>query len=261
MSDYVDSFYSLDSDVGSWTNEFVSELSSVGVECIYTKLTEGIDENGCIVVLDKESFIKSCKSNGVTSVFVKSEFIDIDESLRKWLWNELEGELKRSDYASMFPDISEKAISRFYSEHAELIKETKDACRSPSRQEVFYFDGNAVIVCGARSETYELFLDKLINFVEIFSDEISSELILKEDENESILAEIRKELLSDKTFISLKGLRKRCFYVEEKYKDKIPKSRRVAKPDKSSPYMDEMLVNFVQEISDRIEIAKVLSIS
>ena len=260
MSDYVDSFYSLDSDVESWSNEFVSQLSSIGVECIYTKVTEGIDEIGCIVVLDKESFLKSCKSNGVTSVFVKNEFIDIDESLRNWLWNELGGELEGSGYVS-FSDISEKAISRFYSDYSELIKETKDACRSLSRQEVFYFDGNAVIVCGARSETYELFLDKLIDFVENYSNEIKSELIFKEDENESILAEIRKDLLGDKTFVSLKGLRKRCFYVEEKYKDKIPKSRHLAKPDKTSPYMDETLINFVQEISDRIEIAKVLSIS
>lgn len=242
--DYVDSLVRLHSNVEEWTSNAVSALSARGIVALPVKFAENIEEYNFVVVLELEQFLEYCKLNNKPTVFIHGVSAAIQESVHLYI---LRADIDESDLPAV--------ISEFCTTHADSLARTTTACPHFRRQEIFVTDNGSIVLTGAMSEAYEEFLDGLEAFCEHVKDKHEEEEIRREERNEEILSSLATELLADEKFKSIRGKRKRCLYVESAYRDRIPSCRTVKRPDANSDPMNSLLVDLIEQVTDRIDLA------
>lgn len=65
--------------------------------------------------------------------------------------------------------------------------------------------------------------------------------------------------MKDPAFIAIRGKRKRCVYVQNKYGDSFFNTGSFRRPDANSAYMDYDLVALVEKVSDEIAVESYVS--
>src|SRR5690606_38950921 len=121
-----------------------------------------------------------------------------------------------------------------------------------------------LVTTGVCSKSFDDLMDAIDEFCENLEEKQNS---LQNEEYSmylEILKKIEEELKVDADFNALRGKRKRCVYVEEKYSEVLPsledfpfaKRVRLLKPDPYSDYMNADIVSMVQRLTDEIELLK-----
>lgn len=71
-----------------------------------------------------------------------------------------------------------------------------------------------------------------------------------------VASRVADDLIKDPAFAAIRGKRKRCVYVQDKYGGRLPKSTHVRRVDANWGHMDTYLVDLVERVSDRLEVLK-----
>lgn len=239
--DYVDSFERGHFDVDVWLGSVLEEIRSKSIQIIDCK--SFIEpENECIVVLSISEFLKLCTSIDQKAIFVYKENSLIDENIRLRIENACE-EADDLDFL----------IKAFREEHSKILAQAELLCSEHRHVQIFFSFNRIVVFAGAISETYEELLDAVDIFCEEIEDKRHMAKDLKDREDEEALIKLSDELFRDPEFSSLRGKRKRCVYVLEKYAEKVPCSNRFRRPDAYSDLFEKNIVDLVERVSDRLE--------
>ncbi len=241
---YVDSFERVHFDVKIWLDSALEEIRLQKIQIIECKkFIEPEDES--IVVLSLSEFIKICRSIDQKAIFLYKENSLIEEGIRQRIKNACE-ETDGLDFL----------IQAFKEECSEIFSQAELVCSECCHLQIFFSFGRIIVVAGVINETYE----ELMDAVDIFCDEIEVKRQvakeLKDREDEEKLLELSDELFRDSEFSSLRGKRKRCVYVLERYADRIPESNYFRRPDAYSDLFEKNIVDLVERVSDRLEALK-----
>jgi hypothetical protein len=245
--DYVDTLEKIYSDVGQWSSKFAEELSDVGVLVLDSLCVVGHEEKCGIIVLRPKEFLEYCNQNKKSTAFALNTRSSVDEDI----------ELYNSRACDADDDLRQ-SIELFNSKYSAIKTKTLDTCPCWRRSEIFVIDNGLIVLTGVVSEVYEEFLDSLTEFSEQLNADKEEALIAQIESCEKVLEVLAEKLIEDQEFRSIRGKRKRCLYVENKYGDRIPDSTYLKRVDANSNPMNSHLVGLVERVSDRIEIGSSL---
>ncbi len=238
---------SIQSNIEEWFADFSLNLEDLKIHTISAKDVVDLEEHHGIVVLSANDFQSYCKSYGINVVIVRKIPSDVHEYVQLYIESSTDDENV------------DCSVKSFDEEYSSLIKNVSIQCGKWRRCEIFTVSSGVVFLTGVYSEVFEEFLDVLEEFCEKLKLEKMNSDEIENKKREQKINSLIEELLSDEEFRAIRGKRKRCLYVEEKYGDKIPKGGYVKKPDAKSDYMNATLVDLVLKATDRIEIQKSLS--
>lgn len=232
-------FEEIDSDVDTWgahwKNKF-EEHGTIVAECfIYT---EGLTS----VSIDPRDFFRICKTTGQTVIFLHRLESDIDALISRTM--ETKTDESGEDLA--------KLNKLFRNECSQVICQAKAQCPFHYDAEFFVWHQGGAIKTGVRSLAY----DRLVTALEEFCENVEARREVEENiQHQAVLREmelIADELKLDEVFLGIRGKRKRCVYVEQKYGPRFGKAVFFRRPDPSSEMMNSDIVALVERVSDEM---------
>jgi hypothetical protein len=146
----------------------------------------------------------------------------------------------------------EIVVQRFVSEHKDVVERFRTIAREAIAIEIFFIkEGTCFIYHHTPDEVLEL-----ESAIDVYSGELNAIAEAEEErrsrEEEKLMTRLKNELMKDGTFKTLRGLRKRCVYIQEKYGSEVPRSVYLERPDKGSDMMDANIVRLARRVSDTL---------
>ncbi|BFI94986.1 MAG: hypothetical protein RSP_04960 [Rhodanobacter sp.] len=241
----LDSHERYNGDVQDWVDEETQALKAAGV--VIVECTDFIQEHSSCVILPTEGFRDFIKATAQPLVFLYRGDCDVSARIK-----------------SMIEDVCEEGedpalmVRAFETQHALLVKRAKAVCATHFYAELNVLHQGGFVLAGVLAQAYEDLLAALQAFCESAEDrraEAKEEKILQDEETLEVLAD---ELMKDPAFSAIRGKRKRCVYVSDKYGLRVPRHHRgeLRRVDQTCDPMDSNLVSLVERVSDRLELLK-----
>jgi hypothetical protein len=193
-------------------------------------------------MLDRSAFIKACESLKPAVVFIHREYSLLEEQL--------------VDMVSEITDIQthrDTLQQDFLAKEAELMVRAQRTCSQYSHLQCFFTSGASVVAMACEVGDYQDFTEALDRFEQAVdeAEEIASSL--DQARLNSEMRRISEAVSMDQGFISLRGKRKRAMYVLKHYRQEIPESSYMERPDQGSDPIDRNVVMVARKAADILE--------
>jgi hypothetical protein len=241
----LDLFGRYKGNVDEWAEEWMGTLSGLGMEVV--DVEDMVQEDAHFVFMEPAQFQRFCIATGQRAVFHMRGEVVVDEQIRSVLEKLCEdGE---------DPTLMAKS---FETHQSLLVKRARQHCPNHFYAEFSVLHQGAFISCGVLCEAYDLMMDALAAFCESADERREEAKQARLDRDAETLERLADELLVDPEFAKIRGRRKRCVYVLERYGTRVPKSphgelRRI---DAHHDPFDFNLAALVERVSDRLELSK-----
>ncbi len=193
-------------------------------------------------MLDHLAFIKACESLKPTVVFIHREHSLLEEQL--------------ADMVSEITDIQPQrdALQRdFLTKEAELMARAQKTCPEYSHLQCFFTSGASLVAMACEVGDYQDFTEALDRFEQAVDEAEVIALSLDQARLNSEMRRISEVVSMDQGFISLRGKRKRAMYVLKHYRQEIPESPYLERPDQGSDPIDRNVVMVARKAADILE--------
>lgn len=241
----LDAYERFNGNVSAWVEEETQALKAAGIQVI--ECADLVQEHASAVILPTEGFLPFIKATGQPVVFLYRGECDVPARIQSMIEEVCEtGE----DPALM--------VRAFESQQTLLVKRAKAACPEHFYAELTVLHQGGFVAAGVVAQAYEDLLEALQSFCESAEDRRAeakeAQLLLDEE----TLDELAEELMKDSAFAAIRGKRKRCVYVSDKYGLRVPRHPRgeLRRVDQTCDPMDANLVGLVERVSDRLELLK-----
>jgi hypothetical protein len=232
-------------DVNEWASEWMGLLT--GKDLAVVEVEDLIQEDAHCVFLEPEQFLSFCQATGQRAVFHILGEADVDGQIRSTVEKLCEDE---EDPALL--------IKAFETNHVLIVKRARLQCPEHFYAEFFVLHQGAFVTTGVLCEAYDALIEALATFAESADDRREEAKQARLEQDAETLEHLADELLIDPEFAKIRGRRKRCVYVMEKYGDRVPKSARgeLRRVDANHDPVDANLASLVERVSDRLELSK-----
>jgi hypothetical protein len=239
----VDAYQPSSGDVNAWVDERTLALDAAGIQVI--ECVDLFQEHASTVVLATKAFHAFCKGTAQQVVFLYRGKCDVPARIQSAI-----DELCKEGQETT------RMLRAFKSQHEPLIEQAKAVCPTHFYAEFTLMHHGGFVSCGVFAQAYVDLLTALEEFGEIEEgrQEEARESQLARDAE--ALEQLADELMKDPGFAALRGKRKRCAYVAERYGLRVPSHRSggLKYVDRHSNYMDANLVSLVERVSDRLAV-------
>ena len=193
-------------------------------------------------MLDREAFIKACESLKPAVVFIYREHSLLEEQL--------------ADLVSEITDVqaeADKLRQEFLSTEAEVMARVRKSCPDYSHLQCFFTSGALLVAMACEVGDYQDFTEALDRFEQAAdeSEEMASSLDQARLKGE--MRNVSEAVSKDQGFICLRRKRKRAMYVLKHYRQEIPKSPYVERPDQGSDPIDRNVVLVARQAADILD--------
>lgn len=207
------------------------------VEC--TSISIGAS---AVAMLDRGTFIKACESLRPAVVFSHRERSLLEEQI--------------ADMISEITDLESQRDSLrqdFLSKEAGIVARARKTCPEYSHLRCFFTSGSAIVAMACEVGDYQDFTEALDRFEQAAdeSEEMASSLDQARLKGE--MRNVSEAVSKDQGFICLRGKRKRAMYVLKHYRQEIPKSPYVERPDQGSDPIDRNVVLVARQAADILD--------
>lgn len=224
---YIESFESTDEHIPELIQRMVDSTTAEGVPVV--DCLDVIPKSPNAVVLNEDQFLLFLRAAKPLVAFVYRVHIDVQEAIDDKFDEDLDEDRRLRD--------------KFVNIRSDTIKETSEKCEGISHFKIFALFQSHIVSCNYISSAYL----RLMSELESFHDGVDKEV---EAARSAAFDRLSQELLKDPEFAAIRGKRKRCVYVANKYGDKVFFSGYLARPDARSEPMDRDLVDLVEHVSD-----------
>lgn len=236
-------FENLDADVNIWGDHWREQLAAIGVTVV-----EGFDRNSgpASISTSPGDFLSICTATGQKVAFLYRYESNVD----RWVEAIIAKEVGEED------DDLAGLIQSFRGEFAAIVDRAKAQCPTHFDAEFFVWHQGGTVSTGVRSVAHDNLTDALEAFCENVDERREA---AKAAQRATVVLEMQRiagELKVDPKFQAIRGKRKRCVYVEEKYGDCFGKAKGRRRPDPYSEYMNADIVNLVERVSDEIDVKR-----
>lgn len=241
----LNAYERLNADVNAWVEETRGELTAIGIRVI--ECADLVQENPNAVILPTEGFQPFCEVTDQRVVFLYRSECDVPARIQSMIEEVCEtGE----DPALM--------VRAFENQHTSLVERANAVCPKHFYAELTVLHQGGFVSTGVVCQAYEDLLTALQSFCQSAEDRRDEGKEAQAALDEDTLEELCNELMQDSGFAAVRGKRKRCVYVTEKYGLRVPRSptgelRRV---DQTCDPKDANLVSLVERVSDRLELRR-----
>ena len=221
------------------------EMLMKALVTIPTQIIEGNSVStgsSAVAMLDREAFIKACESLKPAVVFIYREHSLLEEQL--------------ADLVSEITDVqaeADKLQQEFLSREAEVVARARKSCPDYSHLQCFFTSGALLVAMACEVGDYQDFTEALDRFEQAAdeAEEIASSL--DQARLNSEMKKVAETVSKDQGFISLRGKRKRAMYVLKHYRQGIPESPYLERPDQGSEPIDRNVVLVARQAADILE--------
>ena len=239
----LDAFGRYKGNVDEWADEQAGALTALGFVVIDAE--DMVQEDAHFVFLGPEQFQEFCTATGQRVVFHMCGEVNVDGTIRSVIEKLCED---NEDPVLL--------IKAFEAQNALLLKRARSHCAEHFYAEFSVLHQGAFISSGVLCESHDQLMEALAAFCDSADDRREEAKQARLEQDAETLERLANELLMDPEFSKIRGRRKRCVYVLEKYGDRVPKSphgeiRRVDAGD-----YDGNLAALVERVSDRLELSK-----
>jgi hypothetical protein len=232
-------------DVNAWAVELSSTFRAKGILIIET--SDLVQENASVVILPTDGFLSFCEATRQPVVFLYKSKFDFNVRIQSTIADICETE-----------EDPTLLIRAFETQNALIVKRARTLCPSHFFAEMFVLHQGSFVTAGVLSQPFEDLMNALVTFCESAEDRRAEAKEAQEAMNVDTLEQLAKELMVDPDFVAIRGKRKRCVYVNEKYGLRVPRSVRgeMRRVDQNSDPMDANLVSLVEGVTDRLDLAR-----
>lgn len=241
----LDAFGHCKGNVDEWSDEWTNNFTRLSIEVV--DVEEMVQDDAHFVFMEPEQFQRFCQATGQRAVFRMLGECNVDEQIRSIIEKFCEDS---EDPALM--------LRSFETHHSQLVKRAKTNCIKHFYAEFSIIHQGAFISSGVVSEAYDQMMHALCAFCESADDRREEAKQARLEQDTQMLERLADELLVDRGFASIRGRRKRCVYVQEKYGPLVPRSARgeLQRVDAQHDPFDANLAALVERVSDRLELSK-----
>lgn len=236
----VTSYLRIEESVGACLEALTTALIAIPTQIIEcTSISAGTSPRA---MLDPLAFIKACESLKPAVVFIHREHSLLEEQL--------------ADMVSEITDIQNQRDTLqqdFLAKEAELMTRAQRTCPEYSHLQCFFTSGASLVAMACEVGDYQDFTEALDRFEQAAdeAEEIASSL--DQARLNSEMRKISEAVSMDEGFISLRGKRKRAMYVLKHYRQEIPESPYMERPDQGSDPIDRNVVLIARQAADILE--------
>lgn len=239
----LDAYERFNGNVNVWVEEETQKLKAAGTSVV--ECADLVQEHASAIILPTDGFHPFIQATGQTVVFLYRGVCDVTARIQ-----------------SMIEDVGETGedpafmVRAFESQQMLLVKRAKAACPEHFYAELTVLHQGGFVSAGVVAKAYEDLVRALQTFCESAEDrrvEAKEAQLLLDEETLDALA---GELMKDAVFASIRGKRKRCVYVADKYGLRVPRHQcgELRRVDQTCDPMDSNLVGLVERVSDRLEL-------
>ncbi|GLQ87251.1 hypothetical protein [Dyella flagellata] len=239
----LDAFGRYKGNVDEWADEQSRTLTGLGFVIIDAE--DMIQEDAHFVFLEPGQFQAFCTASGQNAVFQMRGEVDVDGTIRSVIQKLCED---NEDPVLL--------IKTFEVQNALLLKRARSHCHEHFYAEFSVLHQGAFISCGVLCESHDQLMEALAAFCDSADDRREEAKQVRLEQDAETLERLADELLVDPEFAKIRGRRKRCVYVLEKYGDRVPKSARGEIRRVDAGDYDGNLAALVERVSDRLELSK-----
>lgn len=240
---HFDTFERTDTDSEVWVSRLRKNLTAQGISVI--ECADLIQQEPQFVVLPPEGFEAFCRTAGLQAVFLYRGAYDITDLIRSTLAEDCDWAMDQ-----------DALCTEFLMANQAIVNAAQTACPTHFYAELFVLYQGAFIATGCMAAPFEVLVEALNAFCIKASDRHQG---MEQHELERVdeeLDRLEEMLINDPQFAAIRGRRKRCLYVEEKYGSRIPHSGSLNRVDRNSDPVDVNLARLVERASDRLELRK-----
>lgn len=241
----LDAYERFNADINTWVEKQRGELDAAGIKVI--ECADLIQENPNAVILPTKGFQPFCAATDQHVVFLYRGECDVSARIQAVIAEVCEDS---EDSAPM--------IRAFEIEHALLMKRAEQVCRTHFYAEFTVLHQGGFVSAGVVCQAYEDLLEALQTFCKHAEDRRAEAKEAQLSQDEEALEQLAEELSKDSNFAAIRGKRKRCVYVKDRYGLRVPRSPKgdLRRVDQTCDPMDANLVSLVERISDRLELLR-----
>lgn len=241
----LDAHERFNGDVKAWVDEETHALKAAGVAVI--ECADLVQEHASAVILSTEGFRDFIKATAQPAVFLYRGECDVATRIQSMIGDVCE---EGEDPALM--------VRAFENQYALLVKRAKATCPTQFHAELTVLHQGGFVAAGVLAQSYEDLLVALQEFCENAEDRRAEAKAAQLEQDEDTLDAMAEELLKDPAFAAIRGKRKRCVYVADKYGLRVPRHHKgeLRRVDQTCDPMDSNLVGLVERVSDRLELLK-----
>jgi len=241
----LDAYERFNGDVNAWVDEETQALKSAGITVI--ECADLVQEHASAVIVPTEGYLPFLKATSQPVVFLYRGGCNVAVRIQSMIEDVCE------------PDEDPELMVRaFENQQTLLVKRAKAACPDHFYAEFTVLHQGGFVATGVVAQAYEDLLVALQEFCESAEDRRAEAKVAQLLLDEEALEALADELMKDPTFASIRGKRKRCVYVTDTYRLRVPRHPRgeLRRVDQTCDPMDANLVGLVERVSDRLEILK-----
>ncbi|MGY2135853.1 hypothetical protein ACW9I8_04450 [Pseudomonas reactans] len=236
----VTSYMRIEESVDAWLEPLTSVLTTIPTQIIEcTSIATGTNP---VAMLDRSTFLKACQSLKPAVVFIHKEHSLLEEQL--------------AYVASQITDVEphRDALEQdFLTKESDVMTKARNTCLEYSSVQCFFTSGGVLITTGCEVGDYQDFTEALDRFKDTADEAIEMESSLDQIKLNNEMKKIAEVISRDQDFISIRGRRKRAIYVLKRYRQEIPESPYVERPDQGSDPIDRNIVLVARQAADILE--------
>ena len=234
----VDEF---EGNVNDWASHWRTVLESKGITVI-----EGFNQTikGSSISVLPADFLTLCCQSSQKFVFLYRIESHIDNQITASITHEL------GEHGEDLPTL----INVFSNMNAKEVACAKLHCPTHHDAEFLLWHQGGAILTGVRSGSFDNLMQAIEDFCESVEDRRQATVTEQQAKDLMTLERIASELKGDAIFLSIRGKRKRCVYVQSKYGDRIGEGKFLRRPDPSSELMNADIVALVEKVSDEVDL-------
>ena len=242
----LDAFVRVNGDVDRWVDEISTKLGSINAQLV--ECDDVVQEQPCTLALTEGEFLNFCTLTQQRTLFLYRGEQDVTSYISENL-----GKIYEDG------EEPERLTRAFEVRHELLVKRAKQFCVNHFYAEIFVLHQGCIVTTGVMCKAFEELTEALQSFVDDAEGRREEALEARALKDEEVLQNLEEELVKDESFAAIRGKRKRCIYVQERYGERLPHSlygatRRV---DANSDPIDANLVRLVERASDRLSVLKI----
>ncbi len=195
-----------------------------------------------VAMLDREAFVKACESLKPAVVFIHREHSLLEEQL--------------ADLVSEITEVqaeADKLRQEFLFREAEVMARARKSCPDYSHLQCFFTSGALLVATACEVGAYQDFTEALDRFEQVADEAEEMASSLNQASLNSEMKKVAETVSKDQGFISLRGKRKRAMYVLKHYRQEIPESPYLERPDQGSDLIDRNVVLVSRQAADILE--------
>lgn len=221
------------------------EVLTTALAAIPTQIVEcaSISTGGsAVAMLDRKAFIKACESLKPAVVFIHREHSLLEAQLTNVVSEITEVQAE-----------ADKLRQEFLSKEAEVIARARESCPDYSHLQCFFTYGASLVAMACEVGAYQDYTGALDRFEQAADEAEVMASSLDQAKLNGEMKKVSEAVSKDQGFISLRGKRKRAMYVLKHYRQEIPESPYVERPDQGSDPIDRNVVLVARQAADILE--------